>query len=146
MIFDELLGNVEASILSDDAYNKEPLVVPHPSPDAKLQNKPKKGFLSPKRFKEWTRLSPSEMSPPIEFAFPTVTQEGRAGRAPVKSPASSSPWKSSIIVGDPLSKSSINLLRDSSENEGNDVLSSDCSLEELKAKYCKCVLKKSICN
>ncbi len=99
MIFDELLGSVETTIASDET---ESTAAPPPSPESNSQHK-QLFLLSPPKLK----LSPSQpSSPEICFSFPSVTKEGRFGKAPLKSPPRSSknPWQPNNIFGADLLK------------------------------------------
>ena len=93
MIFDELLGSVETSVVTDAASPEKSLAAPPPSPESHSQQKQLFLFSPPKL--KLSSSSPSKPAlPEICFSFPSVTQEGRFGKVPIKSPPSRLPWQS----------------------------------------------------
>lgn len=92
MIFDDLLGNMEASISVDESSANVPLTAPPPSPESHSYKK-KYSYLSPPKLTTFT--SSQSNSSKVCFPFPTVTQDGKFGRVPLRSPLSTHlPWGS----------------------------------------------------
>lgn len=89
MIFDELLGSVETSMMSNDSSPETSLSAPPPSPEADSRKK-QPFLLSPPKLKEFTSSRSSE----VIFSFPAVTQEGLFGKIPLRSPLPDHlPWQ-----------------------------------------------------
>lgn len=93
MIFDELLGTVEAAVISDTTPSRSSFTVPPPSPES-YPEQPKRFHLSPPKLKvAFTSADSKIESSDVKFTFPRITQEGRFGKVPLRSPpAIGLPW------------------------------------------------------